>query len=420
MSESSISLRWERLRRWWSQKSEGRRLRREVSGDEFCLADRLEYLRPDHWKSVVGQRLLFSPEYLGALEEAARFSSQPFLQFRYALIYREGRPLAALNFQILSLNLGESSKLTQRIPPRAREFFGQVRPRILVCGNLLAINESGICLAQGSSDAWPIHAIAEVIYRLRRAEKLSGQTDLVLLKDLPAESESLPQLQQFGYRGIQTEPDMVLEFAPSWKSYADYLGQLNSKYRKTVRQLHKSVEKAGFQVHFERAIGRLGERIHQLYLQVLGNADFRPVSLPESFHPCLERGLGPNFCCIQMTDKDGQLVGFLSMLRDGESAIAYYVGFDREAALQAPLYLRLLHASIEQAFAWGCRRVAFGRTALDPKSRLGALPVTRRSWARYRLPQINWLLRGLWSAVPHPTAPERNPFAERASAADEN
>lgn len=56
--------------------------------------------------------------------------------------------------------------------------------------------------------------------------------------------------------------------------------------------------------------------------------------------------------------REGKLLAFILTLRDGDTAIAYHIGFDRDVAgTGVPLYLRMLHASIEQSIRFGCRRV---------------------------------------------------------------
>jgi hypothetical protein len=98
-------------------------------------------------------------------------------------------------------------------------------------------------------------------------------------------------------------------------------------------------------------------------------------------------------------------------VRDGETAIGYYIGFDRTAAAEGlPIYLRLLHATVADAIAWRCTRLSLGRTALEPKAGLGARPEPMAVWVRHRVAPLNWILRGLLGAVPHAEAPERSPF----------
>jgi hypothetical protein len=123
----------------------------------------------------------------------------------------------------------------------------------------------------------------------------------------------------------------------------------------------------------------------------------------------MARVLGDRFRCTVVRRGD-EILGFVVVLKDGETAVGYVPGFDRAAAAELPLYLRLLHAVVEDAIALGCRRLSLGRTALDPKARLGARPRPMRVWVRHRHPLLNLLLRGLLGTIPHEQAPERSPF----------
>jgi hypothetical protein len=53
-----------------------------------------------------------------------------------------------------------------------------------------------------------------------------------------------------------------------------------------------------------------------------------------------------------------------------------------------------------------------GRTALEPKARLGARPVATGVWLRHAHPLMNSLVGRTLGAVPHREAPERNPFKD--------
>jgi hypothetical protein len=124
----------------------------------------------------------------------------------------------------------------------------------------------------------------------------------------------------------------------------------------------------------------------------------------------LARSLNDNFRCTVIR-RGEQILGFVTSLRDGETAIAYYIGFDRAAAAGGlPIYLRLLHATVDDAIRWRCKRISLGRTALEPKAALGGKPEAMSIWLRHRIPAMNWMLRGLLGAIPHAEAPERNPF----------
>jgi hypothetical protein len=292
----------------------------------------------------------------------------------------------------------------------ARKASGGVRERVLVCGNLLSWGFHGVAFAPGLDAAgiWP--AVAEALYRIRRAERLGGQTDFVLVKDItPAEAGAVETLRRFSYRPIETEPNMVLELRPAWRSYDDYLASLDGKYRKSARQVAKEIEAAGCRVERLHDLHGCAASLHALYLQVQQNNALRLASVPPEFWPTLARQAGEDFRCT-IVRKGDALLGFVTTVKDGDTAVGHHIGFDRAAATELSLYLRLLHAVVADAIALGCQRLSLGRTALEPKARLGARPERMHVWLRHRTPAMNLLLCNLLGVIPHAKAPERNPF----------
>jgi hypothetical protein len=286
----------------------------------------------------------------------------------------------------------------------------RLRERMLVAGNLLSWGFHGIGFSSAESPAqlWP--GIAEALYRIRRAERLTGQTNFVMVKDVTANQTGLEALHPFSYRPMETEPNMVLQMAPGWRSYDDYLAALDAKYRRNARDQMKRLSAAGCVIETLVDLEPHASRLHELYLAVHGNAPVRLVTLPQRFLPALARAMNQNFRCT-IIRRDSAILGFVTSIRDGDTAVAYYIGFDRQAAAEGlPIYLRLLHATVAEAINWGCKSLSLGRTALEPKAALGAKPQEMSVWLRHRVPALNWLLRGLLNGIPHADAPERNPF----------
>ncbi|MEO6184599.1 MAG: GNAT family N-acetyltransferase, partial [Verrucomicrobiota bacterium] len=217
-------------------------------------------------------------------------------------------------------------------------------------------------------------------------------------------------LRRFSYRPLETEPIMVLTVHPAWRTYDDYLAALDAKYRRNAKDQLRKLAAANCTVESLTDLASHSSRLHELYLAVHNNASVRLVTLVKSYLPQMAVALGNDFRCTVVRRGD-KILGFVTTLRDGATAIAYYVGFDRAAAAEGlPIYLRLLHATIADAISWGCKRLSLGRTALEPKAALGAKPEVMSVWLRHRIPAMNWTLRGVLGAVTHDEAPERNPF----------
>jgi len=385
------------------------RERHRPTGFGFALADSIDYLDAGHWDAVTGNKGLFlSPRYLRVLEQAG---PDNLLQ-RYALIFRGREPVAAVAAQSVTVSLSRVSQKPRK--GRAAAPLEKLQEKILVCGNLLSWGMHGIAFGEGEDTAalWP--AVAEALYRIRRADKLLGNTDLIMVKDIPdAYATGASALSRFSFRQLETEPNMVLDISPKWRSYEDYLASLTSRYRKQARDLDKDVTAAGCRVELLTGAGeveRVADSLYQLYLQTHHNARVRLVTLSPEFLPTLATSLGEDLRCTVVRRAD-QILGFVTTVRDGETAVGYYIGFDRKTNAEIPIYFRLLQTVVDDAIKFGSRSLSLGRTALEPKARLGARPDPLRIWIRHRIPMLNLLVRGLLHTITdHDEPPERNPF----------
>jgi len=394
--------------------------RHRPSGFGFAFADRVDFLNLAAWDSVTTSASLFlRRNVLRVIETHGPDNVAP----RYALIFRDNKPVAALAAQLVTVTnkhlLGEgsgenngSNPLKRALTPAAKLATANLNEPMLIAGNLMSWGFHGIAFAEGEEPAaiWP--GVAEALYRMRRAERLLGQANVVLVKDITERERGLVALRRFSYRPMETEPNMVLTLNPAWRNYDDYLGALDAKYRRSARDQVKKLAAAGCSVESLSDLAPHAARMHELYLAVHKNASVRLVTLRETFLTQLAAALGGDFRCTVIR-RGEHILGFVTTLRDGDTAIAYYIGFDRAAAAGGlPIYLRLLHATIGDAILWGCKSLSLGRTALEPKAALGAKPEPMSVWMRHRVPAMNWIMRGMLGAVTHQEAPERNPFKE--------
>lgn len=401
--------------------------RHRPTGLGFAFADRIDYLDPRRWDAVTNAESFFlRRQVLRVIEEHGPQNIQP----RYALVFREREPIAAIAAQVVTVN-GERLRrdravakanrrggvLRKLLAPVVRAAGEGFRERMLVAGNLLSWGFDGIAFAPGTdvTAAWP--GVAEALYRLRRAERLTGGADFTMVKDLTPREGAVETLRRFSYRPLETEPNMVLALDPAWKTHDDYLAALDSKYRKKVKDQAKKLTAAGCTLESLDAAGltAAAPRLHELYLAVQANASVRLVTVRPSYFPAFAQAAGPDFRST-VVRRNGEILGFVTAIRDRDTAIGYYIGFDRAAAAEGlPLYLQLLHATIRDAIDWRCTRLSLGRTALEPKAGLGAKPEPMHVWLRHRVPALNWVIRGLLDAVPHVEPPERNPFKQAAN-----
>jgi hypothetical protein len=391
---------------------------------QYAIADSITMLSPEVWQGLTADAGFFmSYAYFAAMEQVLPLNLSP----RYALIFdgqgMDAEPVAAMYMQLADISLAqarpektdaEDSMWSNPLDQLAQS----ARQRVLVCGNLLTFGQHGIAFGKAVDPALAWHGVAEVLYRVRQAEKLAGKTHFVMIKDLHAPFiEPAKQLENLSYRYVETEPNMVLTLDEKWQSYDDYLASLQSKYRSSIRNaVLKPMEEAGCSLESVTDLVAEQDRMFALYKMVQVNADFRPFELLPEYFAALQQIAGKHFRCSAVR-RAGEMLGFLITVADGETAIAFHIGFDRAAATagELPLYLRLLHAAIADAIALGCKRISFGRTALEPKASLGAKPEPFGVLIRHRQPVLNKLMKRLLLGIEHDDAPERNPFKKAAA-----
>lgn len=395
---------------------ERRQAIRAPTGLRFAFADQLAALNGAAWDEVTRSRgLMLSRRYLEALESART----PNVEHRYALGFDGARPVLAMAMQILDVGIDRlrpaSKHVIEGLDTDALE--QSVRQRVLVCGNLLSAGLDGVALAAGLDEDLAWRAVGEVLYRVRRAEKLNGHTNLVVVKDLSTSQRNESRtLEGLAYRPMEGGATMVLSLEPEWTKHDDYLASMLSKYRSAVkRKVYAPITDAGCRVVrlTPDQVQRHAERLQSLHLEVQDNANVRPVTVSSDYWRAMAKL--EDACVFNAVMRGDEVLGFLLVQLDGDEAHAAQIGFDREAAKELPLYLRLLHTTVEVGLARKCRRVVLGRTALEPKARMGAKPVDTFMWVRHRVPVVNALTRGLVDLVRHQPAPDIDPFKRAES-----
>ncbi len=381
--------------------------RRTPSGFEFVLSDKIDFVNATDWDSLAAQSVFLSRDYLRVLE---RYSPDN-LTARYAMAYADGVPAAIILLQRITITgdkLGKKKDI-EKLRDKTIEKYGE---HLLVCGNVLIWGPRGAAFASDIEPDQIWRAVGEAIYRLRRADKLLGESDLIMVKDFAGDDQAAQDtLRLLGYRSVETEPDMVLDIRPDWKKPEDYLSSLTSSYRSNVKKLAKDCAAANVVFrHLEPAeMLQRADELHALYLQVHEGQGLRLATLNPLYLPAMAQILGARFRC-RVAEIDGKTVGFVTTVLDNDCAVGYYIGYDKPSNETAPIYLTLLGSCVSDAIEMRAKQLSLGRTALEPKAKMGCKPVAVACAVKHRLSAINPLLSAITRNVSHNEPPERSPF----------
>lgn len=390
------------------------------------MFDSIHYVPASDWDAVVPpDRLFLRRPYLGALEA----SGASDLAFRYVLAYDGRRPVAAMAMQVLTFRHGEA--VGSQAPPAdgaacpakslvahakgvLRRAVGWIEVRLLCAGNVFLSGEHGFCHVPDLDPAEAYHALADACYRVRRAEKLRGAVDAVLVKDFTdATAPTARALAGFGYAELKTDPTMVIERRPEWRTFDDYVGAMAGKYRKRVRDARKKGRALRRRVLDADGIAAARDRIAELFDAVHRKAAFRIAALPLDYFPALAAAL-PDAFRLTAYELDGRMVGFTTTIAWGDALEGHFLGLDYAVNTSHAVYQNILYDDVAEGLARGASRVWLGRTALEIKSAIGAAPRPLACFLRHRGPLSNRLLKPIFGFIrPSPWTP-RNPFGEEA------
>lgn len=387
--------------------------RRSTSGVALTLADDIDALNPALWDQLASQTVFLQRDYLRVMQTHAPRNLVPRYVIATSAAEDGGaaRPLAILLFQRLAV-AGDRLRPPGTTRGLLKRTLDGLEEHLLVCGNVLVWGPRAVAFAPDADRELLWRAVGEALYRLRRADKLLGESDFALIKDFAGDdADAAPALRLLGYRSVQTEPDMVLALRPGWKSFDDYLASMTSSYRSTAKKLLKDCATAGVVLRDADAaeMQRRQDELHALYMQVHEAQGLRLATLAPGYLPALAAALGTRFAC-KVAERDGRLLGFVTNVADGDTAVGYYVGYDRAANADAPIYLALLQSTVETAIGFGARRLSLGRTALEPKARMGCTPQPLACGVRHRVSALNWITSALTRTASHDEPPARSPF----------
>lgn len=338
------------------------------------------------------ESFFFSPYYWKSYEEA--FSKK--IAFRYIIIFHSGEAVAFAPFQIINFdgnniaNANAEDNLLQKLKTSlVKNIVNLVSIRLLVSGNTFLTGELSLFIKKGFllNDKLAT-AYYSSIETLMNHEQIKG----VLIKDFYKETaHSLTVLEKNGFLKFQVNPNMEMDISSDWNTIADYEKALSSKYR--VRY-HKALERAEGLVFRELTVTDTETYepiLNGLLQDVLRNSDFKLFNPDIAYMKSLQAHF-PEIFRITGFFRNDDLIGFYSTYLNNKELVACFVGMNKMFLKQHDLYLNILFKLIEQAITLKTTSLIFGRTAMEIKSAVGALPKEMYLFVKHACPVRNYLV----------------------------
>ncbi len=204
-----------------------------------------------------------------------------------------------------------------------------------------------------------------------------AQSATWLIKDLIAASDVHPH-----WHALDVLPELVLTLPQEWQSEQDYLAAMKSKYRRRLHRARRKFDGLTRRRLSASQLRELQDEVHQLYNGLIERAEYVPFVVPRGYFSALAEQAAEQVVVTGYYHQQ-QLVGFSTLLYEGEQAIAHYAAIAPAYNESHQLYLNLLVDLISASIDAGVTSLNFGRTATTIKTSVGAHPEYLHSLARH-------------------------------------
>jgi hypothetical protein len=287
-----------------------------------------------------------------------------------------------------------------------RWFPGFLKLRMLECGTPVILNSPPVVAGPGTSPEDVLEALCRLLDETARRERHA----LIVIRDFEAEDFGLrPTLARHGHHWVDGLPNTYLDIA--WDSPEAYRAALKSYYRSKLGKHLRRCAAQGVSHEVVEDFGPLAGRLCAQWLAVHRQADeFQREVLTPEFYRALPEAMGGRAKAI-LFHRGGELAGHALLLLDG--ALARWLYFGRERAVNDGLYLYAALAVVETAIRLGARRLEMGLTTYPVKQDLGARLAPLKMAVKCPLGLANPLVGLLYPLLNHtPAVRNKNVFKQ--------
>ena len=367
---------------------------------------------PEHWDNFAGQNIFLSRNYLCVLEESAPLNMQCY----FIAIYENHKLAGTAIAQFLDGNLLESFGDRDRcLKTFFRNFaFKNFSSQILFIGNNMLTGQNAYSFSSTTKSVEALIELKKASQVLEQRLKSQGKkVHLISFKDFT--EDQLPLFNQANFSAFyrfQIQPNMVFEIHENWHSIDDYINDLNKKYRDQYKRARKKaidIEKRKLDLNGIRAHESV---IYELYYHVAKSAPFNTFLLQKNHFSSLKRNLNHDFLFYGYF-LNGQLIGFNTLIKNGETMDTYFLGYNENIQREKMLYLNMLYDMIGYSIKKKFKKIVFGRTALEIKSSIGAESQAMFGFIKHQNPLLQWQMPRVFNSLqPKVDWQKRNPFKE--------
>jgi predicted N-acyltransferase len=367
---------------------------------------------PENWDNLGSKNIFLSKEYFEVLEKSAPSN----MTCHYIGLFKEQQLVGIAISQFLDLNKLESfGDRDQCLKASVRKFIlKNFSSHVLLIGNNMLTGQNSYVFSDSISPIEGVKTLKKAIDDLKfKFKSIGKKVHITTFKDYT--QKELEKFEKENFKNNYKyciQPNMTFKIRDEWKSEQDYIDSLTKKYRdqyKRARKKADAIEKR--KLHLEEII-RYEETIYDLYHHVAQSAPFNTFFLTKNHFRIFKEILKDKFLFYGYF-LDGKLIGFNTLIKNGNTIDTYFLGYDDTIQREKMLYLNMLYDMIAYTINKGFKEIIFSRTALEIKSSVGAKPMEMYGFMEHSNSHINKYVPKIFPKLePEIVWQERNPFKE--------
>jgi hypothetical protein len=365
------------------------------------------------------QPIQLSFDYLSAFEKGSPTNQT----YKYVFVKEKSVVIGMFYFQIIDLaskelehiiNLEPYSKLLSSISGLINNMLFGVKKNkkhvLLINGNLTISGEYGIAFLKDKKYA-VMQQLSAALDFVKNEIEHQDKIIASIIKDFPSdEIEEIDTLVPPNrYSRMMMDPIMKISIRADWNSMDDYLEDLSAKYRLRYNNTRKKLDGLQTRILSYEEIEREKDQINILYANVQQKSPIRIVKTDVNYLLSLSKHLGDNFV-FKAIYKNEIMICFLCGFYDKNHFEAHHIGINYQYNKQHALYHNILFEFIDLGISLKRNEISFGRTAMEMKTTVGAIPADYHAFIRLHNRVLNSIIRPFIPKKAETNWTPRSPF----------
>jgi len=366
-------------------------------------------------RSNFNKSYFLSKEYLVALQESHIHG----MSFFYFIGRTNGKATSLFYFQVINLasnelnqiiNLDPYGKILNGISGVLDKFiFGVKRDKphyVVICGNMVLSGDHGF-VADGNQFSKLEKAISQIKIELSKTGKVAA----FIVKDFLAENDSIgKELNKIGFNLFVMDPIMELNLSKNWKKFDDYTNAMSAKYRLRTSTVRGKVQDFSLKNLSVEELIMYKDAYNTLYKNVQQKSPIRLLNCEIEYLIALLKKSKGEVVIKGYLNNLNKPVAFFCGIQNGSVLEAHHIGLDYKLNKAHSLYQNILYDFIDLGIELNVDKISFGRTALEMKTTVGAVPKNYNAYLRLENRVVNHLVKSFLPTEPSTDWTPRNPF----------